>query len=123
VVDTDVNPRTVGAVTIETSDLNGPTAQTDVVTWGAFTGLRMWHSSKLSFGSAASQVEVTLVAFATPAVATAYDGSGTVVSTATMTVGQQIPQTLVLTGAGIVTIVVESKADELLLQKLCWVAG
>ncbi len=116
----DVNPRTVGLVTVETRDPNGPTAQTSVVTWGATTGLHLWFSSTISFAQPVSQVEVTLVRFASLATATAFDAGGAVVATATMTVGMQIPETLVLSGAGITSVIVESPNDEILMPQVCW---
>lgn len=119
-VDVDVDPRVVGPLSIETRDLNGPTADTSVVTWGSTTGLRLWHSSTISFAQPVTHVELTLTRFATPATATAFDAAGTVVATATMTVAQQISETLLLSGAGIVSVVVESPSDEVLLARLCW---
>jgi hypothetical protein len=65
-------------------------------------------------------VDVTLVHFAQPATATAFDASGAAVATATMTAAQQIPETLALTGAGITSVVVESPQDEVLMPKICW---
>jgi len=122
VVGDDANPRSVGgSVSIETRDLNGPTAQTSVVTWGSTTGLHLWHSSTVTFSGPVSQVELTLVQFAAPATATAFDAGGTVVATATMTVGQQVPETLVLSAPGIVQVVVEAPSDEVLMPQLCWV--
>ncbi len=120
-VDVDVNPRAVGLLTIETRDLNGPTADTSVVSWGSTTGLRLWHSSTIAFAQPVTQVEIILTRFATPATATAFDVAGTVVATTTMTVSQQIPETLVLAGAGIVSVVVESPSDEVLLTQVCWI--
>jgi hypothetical protein len=122
-VGVDVNPRVVGPLTIETRDLNGPTADTSVVTWGATTGLHLWHSSTISFAFPVSQVEVTLVRFATQATATAYDAGGAVLASATMTVGQQTPETLVLSGPGIASVVIESPSDEVLLTQVCWTAA
>jgi hypothetical protein len=120
VVGTDVNPRTVGQVTVETRDANGPTAQTSVVTWGTATGLHMWFSSTISFAQPVSRVEVTLVHFASPATATAFDASGAAVATATMTAGQQVPETLVLSGTGITAVVVDSPNDDVLMPQVCW---
>ena len=55
---------------------NGPTAGTSVVTWGAVTGLRMWHSSTITFARAGVAAWRSRVArFATPVTVTAYDGS------------------------------------------------
>ena len=119
-VDVGPNPRTVGEITVETRDLNGPTAQTAVVTWGATTGLHLWFSSTISFAQPVSRVELTLVRFAAPPTATAFDGAGTAVASATMSVGQQIPETLVLTGVGITSVVVDSPSDEVLLTRVCW---
>jgi hypothetical protein len=120
VVGVDVNPRVVGQVTVETRDLNGPTTQTSVVSWGATTGLHLWFSSTITFAQPVSQVDLTLVRFASPATATAFDAAGTAVATATMTVAQQIPETLVLHGAGITSVVVDSPSDEVLMPQLCW---
>lgn len=119
-VGTDVNPRTVGPVTVETRDLNGPTAQTSVVTWGATTGLHLWFSSTISFAQEVSRVEVTLVRFAAPATATAFDAAGSAVATATMTASQQVPETLTLSGAGISSVVIDSPSDEVLMTQVCW---
>ncbi len=121
IVGVDINPRVVGSLSIETRDLGGPTADTSVVTWGSTTGLRLWHSSTISFAQPVAQVEITLTRFATLATATAYDAAGTVVATATMTAAQQVSETLVLTAAGIVSVVVESPSDEVLLAQLCWI--
>lgn len=119
-VGVDANPRTVGPVSVETHDHSGPTPQTAVVSWGGTTGLHLWYSAKLGFAQAVSRVEATLVRFAAPATATAYDATGGVVATATMTVGQQVPETLVLTGPGITSVVVDCPSDEVLMTQLCW---
>ena len=116
-----MNPRVVGPVSIDTRDTSGVTpSQTEVVTWAGQTGLHLWHTSTLTFASPVSQVELTMVHFSTPPKVTAYDGAGTAVVTVGMTVSQQIPETLVLSGAGIVTVVVDAPSDEVLLTRLCW---
>ena len=90
------------------------------MTWAGQTGLHLWHTSTLTFASPVSQVELTLVHFSAAPKVTAYDGAGAPVATANMTVPQQTPETLVLTGAGIVTVVVDAPSDEVLLTRLCW---
>jgi len=120
VTGTDANPRVSGGVVVQTRDLSGPTADTSVVTWGGHTGLHLWHSSTLTFAQPVSRVDVTLVRFAQPATATAFDASGTAVAAGTMTVAQQVEETLVLTGAGIASVVLESPQDEVLMPKVCW---
>ena len=120
VVGVDVNPRIAGQVTVDTRDSNGPTPQTSVVTWGTSTGLHMWFSSTISFAQPVSRAEVTLVQFASPATATAFDAAGAVLATATMTAGQQVPETLVLSGAGITSVVVESPQYDVLMPQVCW---
>ena len=123
VVGDDPNqPRVVGPLSIETRDLNGPTAGTSVVTWGAVTGLRMWHSSTITFAQAVSSVEITVARFATPVTVTAYESTGSIVASATTSAAQGIPETLVLNAAGIASIVVESPSDEVLMTQICWVA-
>jgi len=117
---TDTNPRTVGDLTVETRDPSGPTAATTVVVWGGHAGLHLWHSATLSFTQPVSRVEVTLVQFAHPPTASAYDASGGTVSSATMTAAQQVPETLVLTGSGITSVVVDSPQNEVLMPKICW---
>lgn len=119
-VGADSNPRVVGPVSIETRDLNGPTAQTEVVTWAPHTGLHLWHSSTITFAQPVSRVELTLVHFSTAPKATAFDAVGTPLASAAMTVGQQTPETLVLTAAGISSVVVDAPSDEVLLIRLCW---
>ncbi len=120
VADKDANPRVVGPVTIETSDLNAPMPDTQVTTWGGITGLHLYHSSILSFAQPVSRVDLTLAHFAQAPTATAYDAARTQVATQSVTAGQQVPETVTLTGAGIVTVVVDAPADEVLLTRLCW---
>lgn len=120
VVGQDVNPRSIGDLSVQTRDLNGPTATTTVVTWGSTTGLHLWHSSTLTFAQPVSWVELTLVQFAMPATASAYDAGGAVVATAVMTAPQQVPETLVLAAPGITSVVVDSPQDEVLMPRVCW---
>lgn len=116
----DQNPRVIGPVTIETRDLNGPVATTAVVTWAGTTGLHLFHSSTITFAPPVSRVELTLVHFSTAPSATAYDGNGNIVASTTVTAGQQVPETVTLTGAGITTVEVDAPDDEVLLTRICW---
>lgn len=116
----DSNPRVLGPVTIETRDTNGGPAQTEVVTWSGHTGLHLWHSSRLTFAVPVSRVELTLVHFSTGPTVTAYDANGAAVSTVVGSPIQRTPETLVLTGPGIVTVEVDAPSDEVLMMRLCW---
>jgi hypothetical protein len=114
--------RTVGPITIDTSDTNGPVAMTSVVTWAGITGLHLYHSSVITFGQTVSRVELTLAHFSQPPTVVSYDSNGTVVAGVTVSAGQQVPETLVLTGADIVRVEVTAPGDEVLLTRLCWAA-
>jgi hypothetical protein len=113
------NPRVVGDVSIETFGATGPTPVTSVVTWAGHTGLHMHLSSRLTFITAVSQVTVTLVHFAVPATATAFDAGGAVLATRTMTAPQGVPETLPLSGPGIAAVVVDSPMADVMLQEVC----
>lgn len=119
-VGTAANPRVLGPLTIETSDHSGPTPDSQVVAWGAITGLHLWYASTFTFASPVSRVELTLAHFAQPSTATAVDAAGNHVAQATTTPTQGTPQQLVLTGAGITSVKVDSPADETLLLSVCW---
>jgi hypothetical protein len=116
----DANPRSIGDLTVQTRDLNGPTAVTSVVTWGSATGLHLWHSATLTFAQPVSQVELTLVQFAVPATASAFDAGGATIATAVMTAPQQVPETLVLSAPGITSVIVDSPQNEVLMPRACW---
>lgn len=120
VVGEDHNPRVSGPVTIVTRTPISTPPTTEVVTWGAFTGLHLYHASTITFAQPVSRVELTLVHFSTAPTVTAKDAAGAVVASAAVTVGQQVPQTLVLTGAGITVVEVDAPSDEVLLTRLCW---
>lgn len=116
----DVNPRTVGDLTVQTRDLSGPTPMTSVDTWSSTTGLNLGFSATLSFARPLSRVELTLARFAGPATATAYDAGGAALATATMTAPQGINETLVLARTGITSVVVDSPNNEVLMPQVCW---
>ncbi len=115
----DVNPRTVGGLTLETRDLNGPTPVTSVVTWGAWTGLHLWHETEILLPQPVGRVEVTVVQFAVPPTVRAFDAGGATIATAPATAPQQVPETLVLVAPGITRVIISSPQDEVLLLRLC----
>jgi hypothetical protein len=115
----DANPRSVGGLTVETRDLNGPTPATSVVTWGAWTGLHLWHETEIVLAQPVARAEVTVVQFAMPPTARALDAGGATIATVSATAPQQVPETLVLTAPGITRLIVSSPQDEVLLLQVC----
>lgn len=63
-----------------------------------------------------------VVPFSTGPTVTAYDAAGARVVTVVGSPIQRTPETLVLTGPGIVTVDVDAPSDEVLLMRLCWAA-
>lgn len=115
------NPWTFEDVTFEVHTYTGvadPTA--DIVTWGTHTGLRAGYETKVTLPQPASQVSITLVHFVTQATVEAVNAAGAVVATATMTVGEDTPETLVLSGPGITAVHVHPPQGETLITEVCW---
>lgn len=113
------NPWTIDGHTFEVFDHTGAATPTaEVVTWGAFTGLNANYRTVIDLPAAASSVDITLVHFSTAAEVRALDGAGGVVDAATMTVAGT-PETLTLTGPGIVRLVVVPPQDETLILRIC----
>lgn len=113
------NPLAHEGHTFEVFDHTGTaTATTQVITMGGFTGLDAGFETVVDLPAATTGVDVTLVHFATPPTVRALDGGGGVVDAATMTVAGT-PETLTLTGPGIVRLVVTPPQDETLVLRLC----
>lgn len=95
-----------------------PVAETEVVTWATVTGLNAGFTTKIQMAQPATGVAITLASFAAAATVTAYDSTAAVVDTAAMASGQSTER-LVLTGADITTIEVESPQNETLILEIC----
>jgi hypothetical protein len=95
-----------------------PTPTTDVVTWGGVTGLNAGFETKIGLTAPAASVDIALANFSAAPTVTAYDASAVAVDSATVTVAGA-PETLHLTGPGIVTLVVTSPQNETLILELC----
>lgn len=90
-------------------------------TTGPFRGLDCGTRLEITLPLPAMRVEATLVHFAQAATVTALDAAGTVVGSATMTTGQKQPETVIVGGAGIVSVAIDAPKDETLLLRFCFV--
>lgn len=113
------NPWAVGGYTFDVRDYSGaPTPTVDVLSMGAETGLNVSYETKIELATPTTTgLDITVVHYASPATVTAYDGSGSVVDSATMSVAGT-PETLHLTGA-IATLLVAAPNNETLILEIC----
>lgn len=113
------NPWAVGGHSFLVLDHAGaPKPDSRVTTMGGMRGLDVGFATRVTLGASASAVDLTLAHFANPATATALDGAGAVVDSATMTVAGA-PETLHLSGGGIASVEVKATNDETLLLEFC----
>ena len=114
------NPTTVNGATFTVYDYSGSaSASTSVNEWGGLRGLNAGFRTDITFPSC-SEVTLTVAHFnPAGAKATAYDGSGSVVSVASTTPAQAVDQTLTLSGGNIVRIEVICPQNEVLIRKFC----
>ena len=91
---------------------------------GVFTGLQCGSQLQIDLASPCDSIEVTLVYLSgAPAVVIAYDGSGTMVASTTMTVPPRTAETLKLAGAGITRVLILCPSAESLLLGVCCRSG
>ncbi len=113
------NPWTVGGNTYLVLDHAGaPKASARVIALGGLRGLDIGFSTRVTLGTPASSVDVTLAHFASPATVTALDGSGAAVDSATMTVAGAT-ETIHLSSADIATVEIKAANDETVLLRFC----
>jgi outer membrane biosynthesis protein TonB len=114
------NPVTVGWATCLVHDYTGaPQPNSQVSSWGGFTGLNCGFSTDIRLHRVCDAVEVTLVHFAQAATVEAYNTAGALVSAAAMSGPQKVAETLKLTGPDIVRLIIRARADETLLLRIC----
>jgi hypothetical protein len=117
------NPATYQDVSFLVMDHTGsPMADTEIRNdGGVYVGLNVGFSLEITLPAAYQEVTLTLVHFARPAEAVAYNGS-TIITSATMASRQGTPETLTLSAASpeIDRVVVTPPSDETNLLKLCY---
>jgi hypothetical protein len=113
------NPRVEQGHRIEVSDLNGPRPSTEIRTWGAITGLHLWHHTVIELAAPTDEVRLTIGRFATAGTVTAFDGGGTQLTQVPITGPQNVPIEVVVAATGIARLEIDCPQDEHLLVKLC----
>ena len=119
---TGPNPRVEQGVGFTVHDFAGtPTADTRITTMGSgFTGLDTGFRTDIVLPAPCSAVEATLVNFSSPATLEAFETGGASAGSQTMTVGQNVPETLRITGTGIDRAVITAPQNETLLLRFCF---
>jgi hypothetical protein len=117
------NPTVIEGFGFEVHDATGaPAPFTRIVGWGGLQGLDCGFRLEVKLPFTAQEVEVTLAHFAKPADVEAYDPSGALVASATMSAPNGQPETLVLAANQIAGVVVIPPSDETILIEICAVA-
>jgi hypothetical protein len=96
-----------------------PQPMTQVVNWGAHTGLNAGWTAEIKLDGECPVVQATLVHFARPATMTAWNADGSLAGTATMGDTQNVAQTLTIEGSAIAYVQIRSPQDETILVSLC----
>ena len=114
------NPRneTVGQVLV-LDKVGNPLRSTRIAVTDRFIGLDIGSTIQLVFRTAVCAVELTLVHFSRPAIATAFDESGDAIDKAGMNQEGKVSQTLRLQGKNIQRVQIEAPANEVLLLSVC----
>ncbi|WP_208721155.1 hypothetical protein [Corallococcus aberystwythensis] len=115
------NPRVEQGVGFTVYDFAGaPAPGTQVRSRGTFTGLDVLNMTEITLPMPCAAVEVTLMTEAQPAQFEAFESGGGSAGAVSMTVGQQVAETLRLTGTAIDRAVITARANETLLLSLCF---
>ena len=86
----------------------------------AFTGLNVGFTTEIVLPVPCSAVEATLVHLAQPARLEAFEVGGASAGAVTMSVGQNTPEILRITGTAIDRAVITAPQDETLLLRFCF---
>jgi hypothetical protein len=115
------NPRVEEGITFMVFDYTmTPVTQTAILDWGGSPGLHVNYWTWVLLPTPATMVEATLMHFQPAAAAIeAFDAAGASVGTATMSQTQGQAETLQITGAGIVAVVITAPQDEAGLLSFC----
>lgn len=119
-VGTGPNPRSVGGATYRVFAFGGaPAPNTRIVNWGGRRGLDAGYRTVIRHRSC-KRVTLTLMHWAQPARVRAFNAAGALVATRTMSVPQGTDETLTLSHvSGIVQVVIDSPADEVVIRRYC----
>jgi hypothetical protein len=86
----------------------------------AFTGLDVGFRTEIVLPVPCTAVEATLVHLSQPATLEAFESGGGSAGSLTMTVGQNVAETLRITGSTIDRAVITAPQDETLLLRFCF---
>jgi hypothetical protein len=115
------NPRVERQVSFDAATSTGARArETRLVSSPAGTALDCAFGLDILLPCDAERVVLTLVHYGTPARVTAITRDGSPMRPVTMRAPNGTPERLVVTGRGIVRVVVEAPSDETHLLELCW---
>lgn len=90
---------------------------------GPVRGLDIGWRTELTLLAPTTEVSVTLVTFAGPAVVTAFDAKGAVAGRLRTSGAPRTPETVVLTGVALTRVVIDAPADETVLIEVCIVVA
>jgi hypothetical protein len=120
VLGTGPNPRVEQGHRFEVFDHNGaPVPQTDVLQWGAITGMQLSFRTTVELAAPADAVRLTVGVFATPGTVSAFDQGGTLIVQVPIAGPQNVPIQVVVPGPGIARLEIDCPSDEHLLVELC----
>ena len=104
-------------------DYNGNPMPTEIVSWGAHTGLSAGWTVEIKIDGYCPIVQATLVHFSAPATMEAWSGDGSYAGSATMTDVQDVTQTLTIEGIEVTYVRITAPQDETILLSLCCCAN
>jgi hypothetical protein len=121
---TGPNPRVEQGHTFEVFDQNGaPVPRTDILRWGAITGMQVAFRTTVDLAAPADAVRLTFGIFARPGVVSAFDASGGLITQVPIAGPQNVPVQVVVPGPGIARLEIDCPSDEHLLVELCVETG
>ncbi len=124
VLSTDANPRVEQGHRFEVFDQNGaPVPRTDVLRWGAITGMQLWFRTTVELAAPADAVRLTVGVFARPGTVSAFDQNGTLIVQVPIAGPQNVPIQVVVPGPGIASLAIDCPSDEHLLVEMCVETG